>query len=626
MEQCELIPHINYRVIDRVIKKILESPTLAIVELIANAWDAGATKVEINWPIGEGSFFSILDNGQGMTKDEFQQRWIEIGYNRLQVQGKSVSFLYNNKEHTRLTFGRNGIGKFAAFCFGSKFKVITSKNGLKHTFLVYRNYSDTFFSAKLEDVCETSEIGTQIHSLEPFQKKVPAAFVSQQIAERFLFDPLFSVRVNQEIVSFGSIPEGQIDKREIVVRSNCVIDMYIIKRNETDRTLRFSGIAWHVNGRLVGQSSWGSLSDEKLLDGRTVNARQYAIVLKANCLADVVLHDWSGFDVEDDLYKEALGAVRNEINLFLSQLTEDSRIEKMNIVKKHANLKLRRLGALSNQQWCNFVEETISKCPSIKMSDLIKLGDMLLNLQLSQGKYAILNILSQLQPGEWDKLGSILNEWTIDMAKEVLDEIQLRLTLIDELRQRLSDRDSLEVQDIQPVLEKALWIFGPEFESIQFTSNQTIASVFAKMKGIKVKGVSKNRPDFVLLEDGAASFYSADDFGDDYHEIGLKQLLIVELKAPSVAIGREEKNQPAKYVDEFKSRGLISEETKVTAFVLGSNKQKSLSLDPMVEGFFVTRVMLFHTLLKRAESRLFNLRTKVQGAPFLQRNNVLAAC
>ena len=61
------------------IKKSLNQPEIAIIELIANSWDAKATKVKIDWPIIKnivnGETFTISDNGEGMSKSEFEERW-----------------------------------------------------------------------------------------------------------------------------------------------------------------------------------------------------------------------------------------------------------------------------------------------------------------------------------------------------------------------------------------------------------------------------------------------------------------------------------------------------------------------------------------------------------------------
>ena len=48
--------------------KMSSDPVTAIVELIANSWDAGAKKVIIEWPKKGVEKFSITDDGHGMTE------------------------------------------------------------------------------------------------------------------------------------------------------------------------------------------------------------------------------------------------------------------------------------------------------------------------------------------------------------------------------------------------------------------------------------------------------------------------------------------------------------------------------------------------------------------------------
>ncbi|WP_251275249.1 hypothetical protein, partial [Enterobacter hormaechei] len=64
----------------------------------------------------------------------------------------------------------------------------------------------------------------------------------------------------------------------------------------------------------------------------------------------------------------------------------------------------------------------------------------------------------------------MLTEWTIGLAKIVLDEIQTRLRLIEELKRKLEEPGVDEVHELQPLFTKGLWMFGAEFESIEFTS------------------------------------------------------------------------------------------------------------------------------------------------------------
>ena len=64
------------RFLDRYAGPIISDPAIAIIELVANAWDAYATRVNIIWPKRtDGIAFSIDDNGKGMTPEQFQRRW-----------------------------------------------------------------------------------------------------------------------------------------------------------------------------------------------------------------------------------------------------------------------------------------------------------------------------------------------------------------------------------------------------------------------------------------------------------------------------------------------------------------------------------------------------------------------
>ena len=61
------------RFLDSYAGPIISNPTIAIVELVANCWDAYATEVKILWPDkAQSRQFSIADNGKGMPRDEFK--------------------------------------------------------------------------------------------------------------------------------------------------------------------------------------------------------------------------------------------------------------------------------------------------------------------------------------------------------------------------------------------------------------------------------------------------------------------------------------------------------------------------------------------------------------------------
>lgn len=54
---------------------------------------------------------------------------------------------------------------------------------------------------------------------------------------------------------------------------------------------------------------------------------------------------------------------------------------------------------------------------------------------------------------------------------------------MEEVCARTSSNETEEAQDLQRLFARALWIFGPQFESIEFTSNQGMTAVIRKLYG-----------------------------------------------------------------------------------------------------------------------------------------------
>ncbi len=62
----------------------------AIAELISNAWDADATRVDVTVPFGvglAGTEIRVRDNGCGMTWEECDEAYLTIGRDRRIAEG-----------------------------------------------------------------------------------------------------------------------------------------------------------------------------------------------------------------------------------------------------------------------------------------------------------------------------------------------------------------------------------------------------------------------------------------------------------------------------------------------------------------------------------------------------------
>ncbi|WP_062354265.1 ATP-binding protein [Pseudoxanthomonas mexicana] len=102
----------------------LYSSTPAVVtEIVANAWDADATRVDIN--IKDGTIV-VQDDGHGMGGSELQGRFLKVGYARREQLGGSRSPKFD-----RPVMGRKGIGKLAMFSLANRIDIWSKKEGDK---------------------------------------------------------------------------------------------------------------------------------------------------------------------------------------------------------------------------------------------------------------------------------------------------------------------------------------------------------------------------------------------------------------------------------------------------------------------------------------------------------------
>lgn len=333
---------------------------------------------------------------------------------------------------------------------------------------------------------------------------------------------------------------------------------------------------------------------------------------------DAVLDDWSWFKEENDIWKKVRASVQEKIRGIISDGSKAEReTKKQSVIEKIGGV-VNKLSPLGKERVQTFVYEVVDTCPNFGEQEIIQLSSILTKLEQTKSRYGLLEILHNQAPDDLDALHDVLSQWTIGMAKIVLDEIQNRLKLINELKAKIQVAGIDEVHELQPLFEKGLWMFGPQFESIEFTSNKGMTTVIRELfKNDKTKG-SLNRPDFVVLTDASVGFYARSSFDEDYNENGIEHVVIVDLKTTKLPLGSKEKDQVWKYVKELRLKGQIHNKTRVDGFVLGSEIEPGEN-NPTTQGDGVKIIpMLYDTILNRAEKRLLNLYAKVKDAPFLE--------
>ncbi|MBK7759606.1 MAG: ATP-binding protein [Deltaproteobacteria bacterium] len=558
--------------------RVMRDPVIALIELVANAWDANATDVNITLGTSSGAPTLVVeDNGHGMTAAQLAERYQTFAYQRPEGQSEYAENPSGLVLPKRRVFGRNGKGRLAALCFGERVQLSTWRDGTEVRVRVSRG-TDGHNPLQVEPDGETPRDGhgTRIEVWGDRPGQLSAEIARGELALRFLANPRFSVTVNGAPVEFGSVPNENAPQTTLTIPdgggATITLDVRMLVSASSDRAARQTGVAWQVHGRQVGDCSWNWLAGHANIDGRTYGARRVTLIVSADELVEDVNEYWTSFD-PTQRWERARRAVGELAEEWITRLLQEQTQERRKAIRKRHARELQAMPLVGREQWDKFIGGVLLSCPTLGVKELETIASVLAKLELSRNKYDLIELLDLEQPSDLDHLYTTLSEWNARSVRIIVDELSERLKLIEQLSAKVRDQKADELQDLQPLFNRGLWIFGPEYESIEFTSNQNITTVLRKLFGVKASpAVSRNRPDFVVVENGSLGAYSHDSYDEHNGEArGVARVVIVELKAPGVTIGLEEVSQPEKYVYELTKEGAITlGQTEVTCFVLGA--------------------------------------------------------
>jgi len=419
---------------------IISDPGVALIELIANSYDAGATQVDVKWPASADGELCISDNGTGMSTDEFNRRWKTLKYNRLNEQGADVLFPPGVRARKRHAFGQSGKGRHGAFCFADTYRVETTKDGTLTKATVSRaNLGIEPFHCELAGVEDAEGHGTQIIA-KVMRHLIPLDKVIELVGSKFAVDPEFRIIINRQSVVLLSL-EG-VKSCPLQVDGIGDITVHEIESTQHERNTRFRGITWWVNKRMVGQSSWGGLDAKgAILDGRTTHARKYSFIIEADFLKPDVKPDWSDFHDSKNSIKTREVA-RDHVTQRLHELLASSRKERKRDVLRQHRQALGQLPEISQKVVGQFIDEVQQNCPTLSEQDLTRTVTVLTKLEQSRSGYDLLERLSKCSPDDLDTWNRLMAEWTAGHAEIVLSELGRRLKLIDDLSKLVHDHNT----------------------------------------------------------------------------------------------------------------------------------------------------------------------------------------
>lgn len=604
--------------ITRSLGSVVNRPDVALTELVANAWDAGATEVNIFIPEKKGDILYIEDNGMGMSSDDFKNRWMKLRYDRVKHQGKKVVFP-DGQNFVRYAYGKNGIGRHGLLCFNSKYSVVSKKNNETINMLVSTGVDGIPLSATNSPFsCIPDPVLSKSHytRLEvTVLKNLPDVDnIREIISTRFLHDPNFKITVNNISLNLEDL-SSLIDNQDVVIPEHGItLKCYFIDTTKGSKKSIFQGIAFWQMGRLVGDPSW-SLGKNIILDGRSAQAKRYTCVVRTNDLSEYIKEDWTGFkthEVMDVVFENVERFVIENLSK-VAQTTVNSATENL---KPEIKKRYDGMNPIFRYQIKEVLTEVVKETPGVRQESIDTAMSALINLEQSQNGQELLRKLSELQPDDIDGLNQLLSKWSVKDALVVLNEIDRRISIIEAIRKLSDDKNTDELHVLHPMITEARWLFGPEYESSEYLSNNTIRTAVKKLfKDNNIVPESTNikqRPDLVILPNSSISFTGVEDYTDDSELQRITKLLIIELKRGGFEITRKERDQLSGYVEDL-IRSNTLENCIINAFVVGEkvadNIEKVHKCGDRDRGRIVA--VEYSCLVDTAWKRMFGLRQKL---------------
>jgi hypothetical protein len=145
--------NISLSVLNHLGRNLYRNVITVLGEAISNSWDADAKNVYITID-RENNYMSIQDDGMGMTDDDFQGKFLKIGYSK-RKKGDYTS------PSGRPFIGRKGIGKLALLSCAKRVSVATKANGYEVVGGIIDNSS--------LDKAITDDLVAQEYVLEPLK-------------------------------------------------------------------------------------------------------------------------------------------------------------------------------------------------------------------------------------------------------------------------------------------------------------------------------------------------------------------------------------------------------------------------------------------------------------------------
>ena len=243
--------NISLQILNHLGRNLYRNFITILGEAISNSWDADATNVWIEIKKDENTMV-IYDDGVGMTEEDFQGKFLKIGYSKRNDGSTKTA-------RKRPFIGRKGIGKLALLSCAKNITILSKADG--------QDIIGGVISNEQLDLAIKDDLTTQEYSLGTPRDQIrkdcaekikehgtlilfedlndgirnTIDHIRKLIALHFKFsliDSSFSIHVNEELVSEKDLSE-LADKTEFIWRSEGFVDPFLDSCKSKETPLSF---------------------------------------------------------------------------------------------------------------------------------------------------------------------------------------------------------------------------------------------------------------------------------------------------------------------------------------------------------------------------------------------------
>lgn len=549
-----------------------------IDEYIANAWDAEAKKIDISIPADfDNSPIVIRDDGTGIDDID---HFIVIGAN-VQLK-KQVT-----QKFRRNIIGKKGIGRFAGFACAEQ---ITYKSRTKnHTIEIKFDRKELLKHELLEEVEipieiieeENSETGTTVTiSLIDGDYRIPTV---ESIEKDLLLDfgiiSDFTIYINGNELKKTQIPGEVFEYEETNAKFGHVKGNILVANNISKK--QKPGIIIRVKNRRVEGPEFFGIEDSF---STKITNRIYGD-FNADGLEDIISSGREAFIQHDEKYQELIEWIKQNTIAAANKIQEKVDVKPEDIIFNLPSFqnRIKRLPDHLQKICREYVKKIGPKLNRIKHDTTMLeiFGLLILRASENSDFYSVLVKIEQAENMDITSLTKVLERWGVGEIAHASFLAQNRITILNKFAEIVNNDSALELQDLHKILETSTWILDDRYTL--FSSNEGLRKIVDRL-GDKYEGANgRKRPDLILKRDR-------------------EDLVLIELKAPSVTVTLAEVAQALEYQQEIMNYQQDARDMDV--YIVGRE------FDPISRGQYFegnpqrVHLLSLNTILQQAQDRL----------------------